>query len=298
MYELIRAGERTWYIESPAKIGVCLLDDGSVCLIDSGLDRDSGKRALKILTSQNWRLRAVVNTHSNADHIGGNRLLQEKTGCSIFTTSLEGAFTRHPILEPAFLYGGYPPKPLRNRFLLAQPSAVRELADPGFPHELQTIPLPGHFFDMTGIRAPDGTVFIADALASEAVLAKYRIPFIYDFAAYLKTIDMVESLESSCFVPSHAPATADIRPLVRANRTAVTELLDRIAGLCSQECGFEELLQRLFDEFGLTLDFTQYALAGSTVRSALAHLADAGRVEAVFSANRLLWRAGQHPADG
>ena len=49
MYELIRAGERSWYIDCPAKIGICLLDGADVCLIDSGNDRDAGKRALRTL---------------------------------------------------------------------------------------------------------------------------------------------------------------------------------------------------------------------------------------------------------
>lgn len=291
MYELVQAGERSWYIESPAKIGICLLDDGGVCLIDSGLDKEAGKRALKILDARKWRLRAVVNTHSHADHIGGNRFLQERTSCQIFTTPVEAAFTRHPILEPAFVYGGFPPAPLRSKFLLAQPSAVREISDPEFPRELQTIPLPGHWFEMIGVRSPDGTIFLADALASEAVLAKYRIPFIYDFAAYLSTLDAVEQLDAPFFVPSHAPATADVGLLVRTNRVAVTALLDRIAALCAEEpLSQEEILKRLFDEFGLVLDFTQYALAGSTIRSALAFLADGGRIKAVFDGNRLLWR--------
>ena len=30
MYELIQAGERSWYIESPAKIGIFLLGGGGV----------------------------------------------------------------------------------------------------------------------------------------------------------------------------------------------------------------------------------------------------------------------------
>ena len=114
MYELIQVGERSWYIESPAKIGICRLDDGGVCLIDSGLDKEAGKRALKILDAQKWQLRAVVNTHSHADHIGGNRLLQERTACPVFAPALEGAFTRHPIFEPALVYGGFPPAPLRG----------------------------------------------------------------------------------------------------------------------------------------------------------------------------------------
>ena len=44
---------------------------------------------------------------------------------------------------------------------------------------------------MTGFRTPDGTVFLADCVSSGAVLAKYRIPFIYDFDAWFRTLDAV-----------------------------------------------------------------------------------------------------------
>ena len=36
MYELIQVGPRSYYINAPVKIGLSLLQDNQVCLIDSG----------------------------------------------------------------------------------------------------------------------------------------------------------------------------------------------------------------------------------------------------------------------
>lgn len=76
MYELIQVSDRSYYIQSPAKIGLVRLNDTDVCLIDSGNDKDAGRKVRQILDNNNWRLTAIYNTHSNADHIGGNKYLQ------------------------------------------------------------------------------------------------------------------------------------------------------------------------------------------------------------------------------
>ncbi len=49
MYELIQITDRTYYIQSPAKIGLVRLDDREVCLIDSGNDKDAGKKVRQLL---------------------------------------------------------------------------------------------------------------------------------------------------------------------------------------------------------------------------------------------------------
>ena len=76
MYELIAVTENSYYIQSPAKIGLVRLNDTDVCLIDSGNDKDAGRKIKKLLDANGWTLKAIYNTHSNADHIGGNRYLQ------------------------------------------------------------------------------------------------------------------------------------------------------------------------------------------------------------------------------
>ena len=290
MYELIQVSEATYYIQSPAKIGLVKLGDTDVCLIDSGNDKDAGRKVRQLLDANGWRLTAIYNTHSNADHIGGNKYLQGQTGCKIYAPGIECAFTRHPVLEPAFLYGGYPCKDLRHKFLLAQESDVQPLTPDVLPEGFALLPLPGHFFDMVGFRTPDEVVYLADCLSSKETLEKYQISFIYDVAAYLKTLEMVQTLEARMFVPAHAEATTDIAPLARYNIQKVQEIAQKILDLCHEPLCFEALLQRLFTHYGLAMNFEQYVLVGSTVRSYLAWLKDEGRLQAEFDDNLLLWR--------
>lgn len=99
MYELIQAAGNSYYIQSPAKIGLVRLTEKEVCLIDSGSDKDAGRKVRQILDGNGWTLRAVFNTHSHADHIGGNKYLQAQTGCKIYAPGIECDFTRHPVLE-------------------------------------------------------------------------------------------------------------------------------------------------------------------------------------------------------
>lgn len=291
MYELNQVGEKSYYINCPAKIGVYAADDKNVYLIDSGNDKDAGRKVRKILDEKGWNLSGILNTHSNADHIGGNQYLQQQTGCKVFSRGIEKAFTEYPVLEPSFLYGGYPCKDLRHKFLLAKGSVVTDFSDESFPKEVEIIPLKGHFFDMVGFRTPDDTVFLADCLSSKETLDKYQIGFIYDVAEYLKTLEMVKSMNAKIFVPSHAPAMDNIAELVDINMTKVYEIADKILWVCRDFICFENILQKLFTEFGLTMNFEQYVLVGSTVRSYLSWLRDNGKLSAAFEDNMLLWKA-------
>ena len=291
MYELIQVTDKTYYIQSPAKIGLVKLNEEEVCLIDSGNDKDAGRKVRQLLDKNGWKLKAIYNTHSNADHIGGNKYLQVQTGCKVYAPGIECAFTKYPILEPAFLYGGYPCRDLRHKFLLAQESDAEPLTADKLSEGFELIELPGHFFDMAGFRTPDDVVFLADCLSSMETLDKYQIGFIYDVAAYLETLEKVKKLKARIFIPAHAEATEDISGLAQYNIDKVHEIAERITEICHDPICFEDILQKLFTGYGLAMNFEQYVLVGSTVRSYLSWLRDSGRMDVEFADNRLLWKA-------
>ena len=290
MYELVQVANNTFYIDCPAKIGIVRLNEKDVCLIDSGNDKDAGRKIRQILDLNGWRLKAIYNTHSNADHIGGNKYLQAQTGCKVYARGIEADFTNHPLLEPSFLYGGFPPQALRHKFMMAQESVAEPLTESDLPEGMGLIELPGHFFNMVGFRTADDIVFLADCLSSVETLNKYQISFVYDIAAYLDTLEKVKNMQASLFIPAHTEAATDIKPLAQRNIDKVQEIARKVVELCCEPQLFEQILQKLFRAFSLTMTFEQYVLVGSTVRSYLSWLKDDGRLEYVFEDGQMLWK--------
>ena len=100
--ELIKVGDKTYYIKNPTNIGIYKISDNDVYLIDSGNDKDAGKKILKIINEQGWNVKGIINTHSNADHIGGNKVIQDRTNCTILANNIEKSFAEFPIVESSF----------------------------------------------------------------------------------------------------------------------------------------------------------------------------------------------------
>ena len=286
--ELVKVGEKTYYIKNATNIGIYKIDDNNVYLIDTGKDKDAGKKILKIIDEQGWNVKGIINTHSNADHIGGNKVIQDRTNCTILANNIEKSFTEFPILESSFLYGGYPFKDIRNKFLLAKESIVVPIEN-NLPDGLEYFHLKGHFFDMIGIKTSDNVYFLADSLFSEETITKYHLFFIYDVREFLNTLDYLKTLDGNMYVPSHCEATNDISSLIELNKNKVNEIMNKIYDTCKNEMTFEDILKYIFDEYNLIMNANQYVLVGSTIKSYLSYLLDENKLCYEFKDNKMVW---------
>lgn len=287
--ELRQVGEKTYYIANPTNIGIYKINDDEIYLIDSGNDTDAGKKIIKIAEEQGWTIKGIIATHSNADHIGGNKVIQDRLGVRVLADGIETCFTEYPILEPSFLYGGYPYKEIRNKFLMAKPSKVESIFE-NLPECLDYFPIHGHFFDMIGIHTDDDIYFLGDSLFSKETIEKYHVFFIYDVREFLNTLDYLSTLKGKMFIPSHCEVTEDITDLINLNRNKAVEIIELIHNYLENSHTFEEILKYIFDYYKLTMNESQHILIGSTIRSYLSYLKDENRVTYYFEDNKMYWR--------
>jgi glyoxylase-like metal-dependent hydrolase (beta-lactamase superfamily II) len=288
--EFVQLTDRTWVFPGSTRIGVLDMEDG-VYLIDSGNDKEAGRLIMKKLKERGLQLKAVINTHSNADHIGADSYLRNTTGCDIWASPIEAAFIENPVLEPSFLWGGYPFKALRSKFFEARPAEVtRIISADSVPAGLKFIPLPGHFFEQVGVLTDDGVSFLGDSLFGPEILDKYPIPFIYDVDAFKKSIETIRGIKAEHYVLSHGGEIGNIDAVALKNLERAEEIEAFLFGILREAKVFDDILKDVCDHFGVALDHGQYVLTGSTVKSFLSFMADSNKISYRCKDNRMFWR--------
>ncbi len=154
----------------PGAVNSLVVEDGQggALLVDTGLDDGHARKLLRGLAGLNLRPTGILNTHSHADHHGGNTfILKTFPELKVFAPPLEDAVITHPILEPITLFGARPPRELQSRFLLAPPSSARLAPEPGLTRiggaVLELLEVAGHASMMYAVRVGD-VLYAADAL--------------------------------------------------------------------------------------------------------------------------------------
>lgn len=304
--EVERLGERAWYLRGPVNQGVVVDGAGKGCLlIDSGLDRSSANRILRLLGDRGWRVEAVVNTHAHADHFGGNRTIVEKAGARVYCPAVEAAVLRDPIWEPFYLCGGAsPPAELRVKFFLADPSPVDGTIRPGEPLPgdladwgVDIVDLAGHSLGMVGVGT-DGMLFCGDAFFDAEVVEKHGLPYAVDVTRTLAVLRRLEGLAADDYaflIASHGRAyrvPEESRPQVRFNIARVDEITARVAAFLAVARTPDEVLSDLCAAFGVVIpSMGLYYLYRATVAAYLTYLQGEGVARAYLDGPRLLWEA-------
>lgn len=287
---------RVGYFPGSVNIGLVIGETG-VILIDSGLDAQTAKRIKRGLDELAQPLRAIIQTHSHADHFGGNAtLLASFPEAVVYAPPLEEAVIRYPILEPIYLGMGTIPLPeLRNKFLMAEPSRVDHL----LPLEgeitidgvaFAILSLPGHSWQQIGLVC-DNICFAADGYFGEETLVKHKLPFLVD--AHETLLSLVKLLESHYegYLPGHGPYTTKVEPILTRNIHCHRKIMGIIESyLEAEDATLEHALAAICAKLELSIEnMTSFVLYRTAFMGYLVGLLREERIGYRFEANQLRW---------
>ena len=303
-FDFVRLTAHTGYFVGATNIGVITMPRGEetlLWLIDTPNTLVLTKYLWEKLNSlfPALKLAAIINTHSHADHCGGNVFLKEETGCEIWATKGESVLMELPILQSALVYGGSPIKDIESKYLKADPCKVdRILKDETIPLcdglSVSPLPLPGHYIDMAAMLVDDEQegkkiCFLADGISGRNVIKRYWIQYLFNEKKFRESLSKIKEIKADFYIPGHGDMVTDIEGLVELNMIAVLETEAMIEDELATPLTFEELLKAVADRNQIPLKVSQFELIGSTVRSYLSSLYEDGRISYEIIDNRMLW---------
>ena len=313
--QLFQLSEHISYLKMPTNTGFLTIPQKNgknhIYLIDSGNDETNGARLLDFI-NENFpqsTLKAIINTHSHADHCGGNSYLVRETGCEVWASRGEAYLMEFPDIETQLVWGGTPIHDIRSKFLLALPCRVTKVFDdeetisiPCYDSSsdstenlsLRVISLPGHYVAHTGFLLTDTdgktVLFAGDVLSGRNVIKKHWIQYLLDETKTKESLKKITKIKADFYIPGHGDIVTDIEGIAELNMLAILETEDMILDELKTPKTMEELLKSVADRSNITLKTSQFCLIGSTLRSYVTGLYEAKKIEYFITENRMLWK--------
>lgn len=300
------------FILTATNIGVIAFKDKNgtpnIYLIDSGNDDSAASEVLNLLrtTYKDFNLKALLNTHSHADHCGGNTYFVNETNCQIWTTKGEASLMQYPSIESDLIWGGTPVHQIQSPYLMAKPCRADRTFNGEETIELETkdgiitikvISLPGHYMDQAGflITDTDGkkSLFMGDAISGRNVIRKYWIQYLLDETNTKRSLEKLAAIKADFYVPGHGHLVDNIEGLSELNLIAILETEDMIIDELRTPKTNDQILKAVADRNSITLGLTNYVLIGSTLRSYLSGLYEEGKITFEITDNMLYWKKAE-----
>ncbi len=278
-----------------------------VYLVDSGATEIDGEFVYDILNAffeeQNvkYRLVAIISTHCHPDHVGGHNFIKEKTNCEIWAAFDEKGGMETPLTQSAYLWGGYPPHELRTVFFKPDPTFVsKTISESDFitlsdNRKVSFIELHGHSNCSMGVLITTENnkkiLFPGDNLFPRGEIMKFWIPLIANPDEFMNSLDKICSIKDlEWCIPSHGDfikrnveETAELNKIaILSTKACILEALEKNEKLTS-----EEIVKYVADKNCLEMNFGQFTLINSTIRSYIAVMHDAREIRLQVCDNKL-----------
>jgi len=193
----------------------------SPILIDTGYisDFSDTKKHLESLGVEIEDVSQIINTHCHCDHIGGNRIVQEESGCDIALHSMGKHFmdTRDDWSTWWRYYNQE-----ADFFDCTQVLKDGDIINVG-PHEFEILYTPGHASDGIVLYNKKEKILISSDTLWENDLAVMTIRIEGSTALFqmMASLERLESLDISMVYPGHGKPFKEVKPAISKSKKRI-----------------------------------------------------------------------------
>lgn len=289
MFEINKLIGNTSYYSAFSNVGVIRTGDSEVVLIDTCDHPRMVKGLDRLLGAKNLSVKTAIDTHCHADHIVGNKYFQDKYGCRLLASAGERFFIENPDLEAKFYYAGIDAEKKCNPFAVVESTVPEIITADNTPEGFEIISLPGHSFDMIGVRTSDDVVFLADAVLAKRTWEEHKLPFFYNINSSIATLEEIKNMKAKLFVPSHDAPTENVAELAEYNIKCMKERKELAYDIC-EGLSFDGVFAAFIEGLDIRLVTSKYPMYAVMVRNFLQSLVEDKAIYAKLEdGNRLIY---------
>ncbi len=290
----------TYCITGWQSIPLYMLDDERFVLFDTGTYYIR-EQLEALFEKEGIRPAGIINTHTHFDHLGNTHYLQEKYHIPVAMSIGEAETCRTFPAVKSYLFAYPAGQVMGDPKLAALPTRADILIEDESDSVLfcgvrfGILHTPGHSPDHISIITPDNVCYVGDALMCGKSLVNSKLPYAFNFAQSLESIELFNDTHYEKLIISHnGIIDAPYDKLIESNLALMNQRLDYLCSLITEPMSGGRICATVKREMNITTDTTEKAQnLERFVRPYLECLIDEHRIDLILYNDSLCYAPRQ-----
>ncbi|NMM64253.1 MBL fold metallo-hydrolase [Clostridium sp. P21] len=236
------------------------INDEEIIMLDTGWKKGEREGIDEVLESNNFKVRAILNSHAHTDHIGNNTHLKNKYNAIIAMSAYEAIICSSDVNLKVY-YGSQTLTEIRKHYghMVCKTDVIidedqNEVSLCGVNFGI--IHTPGHSPANICIITPDDVAYMGDTLISYEVMEGAKMPYAYILSEDMKSKAKIYDLKCSKYIVAHKGMYDDIKKLIDDNIDFYESRAMRIYEVIDGTMTMEDIMKVVIKKFNIRIQDT------------------------------------------
>ncbi|WPC39814.1 MBL fold metallo-hydrolase [Clostridium sp. JS66] len=234
------------------------ISDEEIIMLDTGWKNGEREGIEEVLESNNFKVRAILNSHAHIDHIGNNTYLKNKYNCIIAMSAYEANICSSEVNLKVY-YGSQTLKEVKEHFghmvcktdiSIAEDQDNVSICGVNF----KIFHTPGHSPAHICIITPDDVAYMGDSLISYEVMRGAKMPYAYILSEDMKSKAKLYDLNYSKYVVAHKGMYDNIKKLISDNIDFYESRAMRVYEVIDKAMTIEDIMKVVIKRFHININ--------------------------------------------